>query len=95
MSLIDTLAPIILAVVFGLVFLIVVGSFAYRVIAAARTKLLAEKRHALLERQAYRFIETVFIESNSVSSEVSLSPELSDELFKLHNQIDQNKELVR
>jgi hypothetical protein len=95
MSLINTLAPVILAVIFGLVVIVVLGAWATRFVSEARANEIAQKRDLRLERQAYQFVETLFIESNSISSDVTLTPELSDELWKLHNQIDQRKELTR
>lgn len=95
MSLIDTLAPLILAIAFSLILVAVVGAWAIRFVSGTRSQMLAQKRNLQLERQAFRFVETLFIESNSASSEVSLSPELTDELWDLHNKVYQNKELTR
>lgn len=95
MSLIDTLAPVILVVIFGLIVIVVLGAWAIRFVSDSRANAIAQKRDLRLERQAYRFVEALFIESNSVSGDVSLTTDLTDELWKLHNQIDQRKELTR
>lgn len=96
MGLIDTIALPLFIVLVGVVALTFVGGYVYRMVSEARTASLAQKRNVRLEQQAYRFVENVFIEASSSTSGVSeaLSPELSEELWKLHNQIDLHQELT-
>ena len=95
MSLINTIALPLFIFFVGICLLIVIGTWAYRAIVKARAKMLIEKRYSRLERDAYQFVGKLYIESNSVTSDVTLSPELTDELFSLVDRIDQNKELTR
>jgi hypothetical protein len=95
MSFIDTIAlPLFIAII-GLVALITAVAWGYSMATEARATMLARKRDSRLERQAYEFLGKLYIETNSTTSDVTLSPELSDDLWKLVDRIDQTKELTR
>lgn len=94
MSFIDTIALPLFIFFIGLVALVFIAAWAYAQATDARAKMMDRKRNLLLEKQAFEFIETLFIESNSITSGTSLSSELTEELWKLHDRIDQ-KELIR
>jgi hypothetical protein len=95
MSFIDTIALPLFILIVGLVALIAVGTRGWAMVSEARARKLTSKCNLKLERQMAQFIETVFIETSSTNSDAWLPVELSDELWELHNQIDQHKELTR
>lgn len=95
MGLIDTIALPLLVFFLGLCALVFVCSFAYSLVSDARFKIAVRKRDLRLEKQQREFIERLFIESNSSTDETTLSPELAEQLWKVHDRIDQKKELTR
>lgn len=96
MSLISTLAPVILAAGFVLTMLIVMGVWVFRFVEDARAKAMVAKRDLRLERKAFKFVEDLFIETSS-SDDLSqaLPNALHETMWDIHNQLDQNKELTR
>lgn len=96
MSFIDTIALPLFIFIIGVLALVFVGGYIYKVVQEARARSLAAKRDLRLEKQAFEFIESMFIETSS-SDDLSqaLPSTLHEELWKLHDRIDQNKELTR
>lgn len=95
MSFIDTIAlPLFVAFV-GIIALVFVASWAFSTISDARWRARAAKRDVRLERQAYEFIEAVYVEVNSGVTPLELPQALNEQLWVLHDQIDSKKELHR
>lgn len=95
MSFIDTIAlPLFIAIV-GLIALVFIVAWAYSQTTEARSKMMERKRDLRLEQQQREFIERLFIESNSSTDSTTLSPELAEQLWKVHDRIDQKKELTQ